>query len=477
MSDSASPDRSPVTMSTEEFRRHGHHLVDWIADYWDRLDTLPVTARVAPGAVRASLPAGPPDRAESFAEVLGDFEQLIMPGMTHWGHPGWFAYFPSNSSPPAVLGELLAAGLGAQCMSWITSPAATELEQVTMQWLRELLSIPATFTGVIQDTASSATLLAFLSARSRRGADADRMTAYWSSEAHSSVAKAARLAGIPADRVRVIATDAEYAMDPADLEERIRADQHTGLVPGIVVATVGTTSSTACDPLDPVGMLAAAAGAWFHVDGAYGGSAAILPEVRPLFRGLERADSYVTNPHKWLMTSFDCSAYFVRDVDRLLTTCSANPEYLRTAHDAEVVNFRDWGIPLGRRFRALKLWFVLRMHGAVALREMIADHIAWARELAGWIDAAPDWERLAPVPFGLVCFRHVPTHLAGDEAALADHNAALLARVNGGGDLFLTHTMLGPRYAIRMAIGAFRTEPHHVAHAWDRLRELADRSG
>jgi aromatic-L-amino-acid decarboxylase len=249
-------------------------------------------------------------------------------------------------------------------MSWITSPAATELEQVTMQWLRELLSIPATFTGVIQDTASSATLLAFLSARSRCGADAERMTAYWSSEAHSSVAKAARLTGIPTDRVRVIATDAEYAMDPADLEERIRADQRAGLVPGIVVATVGTTSSTACDPLDPVGILAAAAGAWFHVVGAYGGSAAILPEARPLFRGLERADSYVTNPHKWLMTSFDCSAYFVRDVDRLLTTCSANPEYLRTAHDADVVNYRDWGIPLGRRFRALKLWFMLRMHGA-----------------------------------------------------------------------------------------------------------------
>ncbi len=477
MSESLPPAHPPFTMSAEEFRRHGHTLIDWIADYWNRIGDLPVQARVAPGEVRNQLPAHAPEQGEDFGEIFADFNRVIMPGMTHWGHPGWFAYFPSNSSPPSVLGEILAAGLGAQCMSWITSPAATELEQVTMEWLRRLLAIPEGFTGVIQDTASSATLVAFLSARARRGADASLMTGYWSTEAHSSVAKAARLTGMAPERIRVIPTDANYQIDPLALQQQMAADQQAGLQPGIVVATVGTTSSNGCDPLRPVGELARAAGAWFHVDGAYGGSAAILSELRHLFDGLELADSYVTNPHKWLMTSCDCSAYFVRDVDHLLATCSANPEYLKAAHDAEVVNYRDWGIPLGRRFRALKLWFMLRAHGAARLREMIAAHIAWAGELAGWIDAAPDWERLAPVPFGLVCFRHVPPHLAGDEAALAEHNAALLARVNDRGEVFLTHTMLGSRYTIRMAIGAFRTAPHHVARAWDLLQEMADRSG
>jgi aromatic-L-amino-acid decarboxylase len=427
-----------------------------------------------PGEVRSALPATAPQHGEPFAQILADFETLIVPRMSHWGHPGWFGYFPSNASPPSVLGEMLSAGLGAQCMSWITSPAATELEQVVMEWLRDLLGLPDGFTGSIQDTASSATLMAFLTARERAGPEADRLTAYWSAEAHSSVAKAARLAGIPHERRRVIATDREFAMRPEELAAAMADDRERGLVPGVVVATMGTTSSTACDPLRPIGILAHAAGAWYHVDAAYGGTAAILPEVRPLLDGVDLADSCVTNPHKWLMTSFDCTAYFVRDVPLLQRTFSADPEYLRTGHDPEVVNYRDWGIPLGRRFRALKLWFVLRSYGADGLRAMFRRHLALAQEFAGWVDAAPQWERLAPVPLGLVCCRHVPPGLAGDESALAHHNAQLLARVNATGQVFLTHTTLGGRYTIRMAIGSHRTERSHVELAWRLMQESSE---
>jgi aromatic-L-amino-acid/L-tryptophan decarboxylase len=458
-------------MDHEAFRRHGHAIVDRLADYYRDIEQLRVTPDVQPGDLRRALPAAAPEAGEPFEAILADVERLILPGMTHWGHPGWFAYFPSNASPPSVLAEMFAVGLGAQCMSWITSPAATELEQVTLEWLRTLLGVPDGFTGSIQDTASSATLVAFLTARTRLGASADRMTAYWSREAHSSVTKAARLAGIPVERQRVLPVDDHFAARPEALTEAIAADRSAGLVPGIVVATMGTTSSTACDPLRVIGALAQAAGAWYHVDAAYGGTAAICPEVRPPLDGLELADSYVTNPHKWLMVNFDCSAYFVRDVEALLATCSILPEYLRTAYDADVVNYRDWGISLGRRFRALKLWFVLRSYGAEGLRAMIRRHIALGHELASWVDAEPAWERLAPSPLGLVCLRHVPPQLAGDEAALATHNAALLARVNAYGDVFLTHTMLGDRYAIRVAIGQFRTERRHVEQAWARLQE------
>jgi aromatic-L-amino-acid decarboxylase len=460
-------------MTPEEFRRHGHRLVDWIANYWTELPDLRVVPDVTPGMVRAALPDSAPEAGEPFEAILADLDRVILPGMTHWGHPGWFGYFPSNASPPSVLGELAAAGLGAQCMSWVTSPAATELEQVVMEWLRQLLGLPEQFTGSIQDTASTASLVAFLTARERAGGEVSRLTGYWSSEAHSSIAKAARLAGIPNDRQRVVGVDASFAMRPDALLEAISADREAGLVPGIVVATMGTTSSTACDPLRLVGDIARSAGAWYHVDAAYGGTGAILPELRPLLDGVELADSYVTNPHKWLMTAFDCTAYFVRDVEALLRTCGTNPEYLRTSHDPEVVNYRDWGIPLGRRFRALKLWFVLRSYGAEGLRQLFRGHLAMAREFAGWIDDEAGWERLAPVPLGLVCFRHLPAELVGDEAALAGHNAALLARVNASGEVFLTHTTLAGVYAIRMAIGAFRTGPGDVARAWSLLREVA----
>jgi aromatic-L-amino-acid decarboxylase len=459
-------------MDPEEFRRHGHAAVDWIADYWRDLGTRQVRSGSQPGDIRRSLPTSAPQQAESYERIFEDFERLIVPGMTHWGHPGWFAYFPSNASPPAVLGDMLAAGLGAQCMSWVTSPAATELEQVMMVWLRDMLGLPEAFTGSIQDTASSATLMAFLTARDRAGVSVDQLTAYWSEEAHSSVPKAARLAGFGDERCRVIPTDHRYAMDAELLGAILEADVRQGLVPGIVVATVGTTSSTACDPLRAIGEHTRRRGAWYHVDAAYGGTAAILPEIRPLFDGVDLADSYVTNPHKWLMTSFDCSTYFVRDVQALLRTFAANPEYLRTSHDPDVVNYRDWGIPLGRRFRALKLWFALRSYGVEGLQALMRGHLNLAREFATWVEAADDWELLAPVPFGLVCCRHVPAALRGNEAAITEHNAAILERVNASGRVFLTHTMLGDRYAIRMAIGAFRTERQHVVEAWELLEKL-----
>jgi aromatic-L-amino-acid decarboxylase len=458
-------------MDHEEFRRHAHRIVDWIADYWRDLESRHLLADTPPGATRRALPAAPPENGESFERIFEDFERIIVPGITHWGHPGWFAYFPSNASPPSVLGEILASGLAAQCMSWNTSPSATELEQVTMGWLRELLGLPETFTGVIQDTASSATLVAFLTARDRAGGDAARLTAYWSEEAHSSVAKAARLAGYADHHCRVIPTDNSFAMDASVLAAVVDADVKQGLIPGIIVGTLGTTSSTACDPLRAIGDIARRTGAWFHVDAAYGGTFAILPEIRPLLEGVELADSLVTNPHKVLLTSVHCSAYFVRDTEALTRTFATNPEYLRTAQDSEVVNFRDWGIPLGRRFNALKLWFVLRSYGAEKLREMLREHLALAQDFKSWVETSDEWQVLAPVPFGLVCIRHVPANIAHDEAALTDHNAALLARVNVNGKVFLTHTVLGDRYAIRMAIGAFRTERRHVELAWQLLQE------
>jgi aromatic-L-amino-acid decarboxylase len=459
-------------MLPEEFRLHGHAIIDWLADYYTTIESRRVVPTVVPGALRAALPANAPESGEAFDAILADFRDLIMPGMTHWGHPGWFAYFPSNSSPPSVLGELLSAGLGAQCMSWATSPAATELEQTVMSWYRQLLSLPDTFTGVIQDTASSATFMAFLTARTRAAIDPARVTAYWSSEAHSSVPKAARLAGIPAAQQRVIPVDEQYAMHTDRLAAVMADDIRAGFVPLIVVGTMGTTSSTACDPLRAIGEIARRHHAWFHVDAAFGGSAAIVPEVRPLLDGVELADSMVTNPHKWLLTNFDCSAYFVRDVAALLNTFSITPEFLRTSHDhdAGAVNFRDWGIPLGRRFRALKLWFVLRSYGAEAIRRMIREHIAMGRELADLVRSEPDFELLAPAPLALVCLRHVPSALHGDEAALAEHNAALLARVNAAGTVHLTHTTVGGKYAIRVAIGSFRTERRHVDKVWRLLK-------
>ncbi len=460
-------------MTPEQFRRHAHELVDWMADYLRDVGDYPVVPDVQPGRIRASLPPGPPRDGEPFDRIAADFRELIVPGMTHWNHPGWFGYFPANHSPPSILAEMLTATLGAQCMSWQTSPAATELEQVMMEWLRGMLGLPAEFTGVIQDTASTATLVALLTARDRAGAEPGRLTVYASAEAHSSIPKGARLAGFAPEHLRLVPVDETFAMDSSALGALMASDVALGLVPACVVATVGTTSSTAVDPLAEIGAVCRRHGAWLHVDAAYAGAAAILPERRALFDGVELADSFVFNPHKWLLTNFDCSAYFVRDVPALLRTFSAAPAYLRTAHDPEVSNFRDWGIQLGRRFRALKLWFVIRSYGVEGLRAMLRRHIVLAEEFRSWVDAEPGFVVPAPSPFGLVCLRHEPPALAGDGAATDEWNRALLARVNASGQVFLTHTQLDGRYTIRMAIGQWATEREQVARAWERIRHSA----
>jgi len=469
-------------MHPDEFRRHAHELVDWMADYMARVGELPVTPPVAPGDIRRRLPSSPPEAGEQFAALFQDFRDLIVPGMTHWNHPGWFAYFPGNNSPPSILGEMLTATMGAQCMSWVTSPAATELEQVVMDWLRQMVGLPAEFVGSIQDTASTATLVALLSAREHaskgvvglQGLRAGPpLTVYASREAHSSVDKGVKLAGYGLEQLRRIPTDALYAMDPAALEREIERDSAGGLRPACVVASIGTTSSTAVDPIAEVAAICRRHGIWLHVDAAYAGSAAIVPELRDRFQGWELADSIVLNPHKWLLTNFDCTAYYVRDRDALLSAFSLTPEYLRTAHDDQVVNYRDWGIQLGRRFRALKLWFVIRSYGVEGLRAIIRRHVTLAGELAAWVDAAPDFERLAPVPFGLVCFRYRPPGVA--EEKLDRLNEQLLAAVNATGRVFMTHTRLGGRYTIRLVIGQRATERRHVEEAWRLIREAAAR--
>jgi aromatic-L-amino-acid/L-tryptophan decarboxylase len=468
-------------MDPDEFRQHAHQLADWMADYFRDVGAMPVTSGVQPGEILRQIAPRPPERGEPFPRLFQEFREIIMPGMTHWNHPGWFAYFPGNNSPPSVLAEMLTATLGAQCMSWATSPAATELEQVMMEWLRQMLALPTGFVGVIQDTASTATLVALISARERatghdaglRGlaATGSQLTVYASTEAHSSVDKGVKLAGYGLERLRKIAVDLSYAMRPDDLERAIIADRQAGLTPACVVATVGTTSSTAVDPLPAIAEICRRHGVWLHVDAAYAGTAAIVPELRHLFNGVEHADSFVFNPHKWLLVNFDCSAYFVRDREILLRTFRVAPEYLRTDQDSAVVNYRDWGIQLGRRFRALKLWFVIRSYGVEGLRAVVRRHVALAAELAHWVEEVPTFELMAPAPFGLVCFRYRPDGMPDPQ--VDELNRLLLARVNATRRVHLTHTQLGERYVIRMAIGQRETARQHVKEAWSLIRDAA----
>lgn len=455
-------------MDLTEFRREAHALVDWMADYLEQVGRERIVPQVEPGAVRAALPASPPEHPEPFERIRSDFERIVYPAMTHWGHPGFFAYFPANTSPPSILAEMLTATLGAQCMSWQTSPAGTELEQVVMDWLCQMLGLPRGFTGVIQDYASTATLVALITARDRVNGALERGTVYVSPESHSSVGKGARLAGFPPDRVRSVPTDQAFAMRPDALADLIAADRRAGLLPTAVVATVGTTSSTAIDPLAAIGPLARSEGLWLHVDAAFAGTAAMVPELRPYFDGIEHADSVVVNPHKWMLVNHDCSAYFVRDPDALRRSFATSPEYLRTSHDARVVNYRDWGIPLGRRFRALKLWFVIRSYGVDGLRAMIREHVRLGRRFAAAVEGDPRLVLAAPAPFGLVCFRCRPR--PGERAEAADaRTEALLAHLNGDGDFFLTHTVLGGRYTIRLALGHLSTTEALLDRLWARV--------
>lgn len=470
-------------MDSKTFRGEGHRLIDWIADYLDHAEDFPVLSRSQPGTIHDALPAAAPADAEPFSQVMKDFEELILPGVTHWNHPRFFAYFPANNSAPSILGELLSAGLGVNAMLWQTSPAATELEQRMMEWLADLIDLPAGFHGVIQDTASTATLCALLCAREKstgydfnaKGSaalEAGRpLRIYCSSEAHSSVIKGARISGFGDENIVTVAVDSDRAMDPGALARAIEADLDAGRRPCCIVATVGTTSTTAIDPLPEIGLIARKFDLWLHVDAALAGSAAILPEKRWILDGVEHADSLVFNPHKWLFVNFDCSAFFVRDPSHLERVMAIDPAYLQTDRDSQVTNYRDWGIQLGRRFRALKVWFVLRSYGADRLRAMLAEHIAMATEFRDWIVGDADWELLAPVPLNTVCFRFRPVGFAGVDEDLNRLNKDLMDRVNAAGRAYLTHTVLDGCFALRLAVGQTGTQRRHVAEAWEELRE------
>ncbi|MCU0243183.1 MAG: pyridoxal-dependent decarboxylase [Acidobacteria bacterium] len=465
-------------MKNEEFRRHGHRFVDWIADYFENIEKFPVRSRVEPGQIKALVPAVPPSRGEDMEVLFADFERVVLPGITHWQHPGWFAYFPANNSPASVLAELLTAGLGAQCMSWQTSPAATELEEVVCDWLRQMIGLPEGFTGVIQDSASSATLCALLSARERAtGFEANEsgarapLAVYASNEVHSSAEKGVKIAGYGRRNLRRVPTDARFAMVPAKLEEAILEDKAAGLVPALVMGTAGTTSSGAVDPLRAIGEICRRHGVWFHVDAAWAGTAALLPEARWVLDGAELADSLVFNPHKWMLTNFDCSAYFVRDPGALVRALEINPEYLKTGADAKVKNLRDWGIPLGRRFRALKLWFVIRGYGVEGLQAMVREHLRLAGLVKEWVEADPRFELMAPADLALVCFR---LNGGRDEAGLDELNRRFLERVNAAGPVHMTHTSLGGKFTVRLVVGQRTTEERHVRAAWDILSAAAD---
>lgn len=468
-------DEPTLHWTPDEFRRHGHEVVEWVASYLETLEERPVQATVAPGWVRSQLPAGPPEQPEPFAAVLADLDRVILPGVSHWQHPGWFGYFPTGASGPSVLADLVSSGLGVQGMLWSTSPAATELEQHVLDWMADLLGLPDAFRssgdggGVIQDSASSATLCALLAARWRAAGDGpfDQLRCYTSSQAHSSIEKAVRVAGLRPEQLRVIdELDDGYAVHPEALGAAMAEDRAAGLVPFFAVANVGTTSSTAIDPVRSMAVACRAHDAWLHVDAAHAGSALVLPELRWMVDGLELADSFCMNPHKWLLVNFDCDCFWVADRAALIGALSVLPEYLRNAasESGAVVDYRDWQVPLGRRFRSLKLWFVLRSYGASGLREHIRRHIDLAQDLASRVAAHPNLELAAPHPLDLVCFRHVE----GDEAS-----ERLMAAINATGRVLLTHTRLDGRYVLRVAVGTQSTERRHVDDLWTIIEALA----
>ena len=465
-------------MKVEEFRSHAHDLVDWMADYLAGVEDYPVRSQVAPGDILAQLPTAAPEAGEPFAALFEDFQRIVMPGMTHWQHPGFHAYFPANSSPPSVLAEMLTATLGAQCMLWQTSPAAAELEERVLDWLRQALGLPEGFAGVIQDSASTATLCAILSAR-ERATDfatneqglrvAEELVVYCSAEAHSSVEKAVKIAGLGRQAVRPIALDEQFAMLPDELEKAIAADLAAGRKPACLVATLGSTGASGFDPLQPLGEICRRHGIWLHVDAAWAGSALLLPAERWMIEGIEAVDSFVFNPHKWLLTNFDCSAYYVRDAAALVRTFEILPEYLKTQEGDRVNDYRDWSVPLGRRFRALKLWFVLRSYGLQGLRQIIARHIELAQGLAAKIEAADDFELQIPPRLALFCFRYRPLEIS-DEGRLDDLNARLLDALNDGGEVYLTQTRVRESYTIRFCVGQAGNERHHLDKAWQIIQ-------
>lgn len=468
-------------MTPEEFRKQGHAVVDWIADYYERIESFPVLSQVNPGEIRASLPKEAPPQAEPFEKILADVDKFILPGITHWQSPNFFAYFPCNASGPAILGDLLSSGFGVQGMLWATSPACTELETHVLDWLVTALGLPDKFRssctggGVIQDTASTANFCGVLAARERattyqsnRAGAGEKLIAYTSTQAHSSIEKAIKMAGIGSDHLRLIEVDERFAMRPSALAAAIERDKRAGLFPFLVCATTGTTSSNGMDPLTEIGPICRQHNLWLHVDAAMSGTAMLCPEFRPLQRGIAFADSYCFDPHKWMFTNFDCDCFYVADRKVLIETLSVLPEYLRNkaTESGAVIDYRDWHIQLGRRFRALKLWFVLRYYGIEGLQFHIREHVRIAQEFAKWVRGDQRFEVIVPPPLNLVCFR-----LKGSD----ELNQQLMDALNRSGDLYLTHTKLNGRFVLRMSIGQTNTEQRHVEKAWRRIQEEASR--
>jgi aromatic-L-amino-acid/L-tryptophan decarboxylase len=464
-------------MTTDEFRTLGHELIDFIANYRDQIETLPVVSSLKPGEVQAQFAPSAPEKGDHLEGLVSDLEKL-KPALTHFQHPRYFAYFPANSSLEGVLGDLVSSGLGQLGLNWQSSPLLTELEEVMTDWMRQALGLSDAWQGVIQDTASSTSMLALLCARERttnyslnRGgiqAEAKRLIVYTSSQAHSSIEKAVLLAGFGRENLRSVTVDENFAMIPEALEEAIKTDLELGNLPCAIVASIGTTTSTAIDLLTPISSIAAKYGVWLHVDAAMAGSAMIVPECQNLWAGVENSDSIVLNPHKWLGATFDCTLYYVRDSQHLIRVMSTNPSYLQTSQDGQAKNYRDWGIPLGRRARAFKLWFLIRSVGLEGLRERLRRDMANAQWLAEQVDTAPNWVRLAPVPLQTVCVRHEPAGLTGD--ALERHTTSWVERINQSGFAYLTPSKLEGRWMVRVSIGAMPTELEHVQALWERMK-------
>jgi aromatic-L-amino-acid decarboxylase len=472
-------------MTPDEFRRQGHTAVEWVASYLERLEDLPVVSLTQPGEVRAKLPPEPPAGGDSIDAILRDLDDIILPGLTHWQSPNFFAYFPANTSGPAILGEFLSAGLNIQGMLWATSPAATELETHVMDWLAEMLDLPLAFRstgtggGVIEGSASESSLCAIVAAREKatgyvtnRTGVHETLVAYCSTQTHSSVEKGIRIAGIGSDRLRQVDVDETYALSPSALEAAIVADKAAGLHPFLVIATVGTTSSNAIDPLPAIGEICRRYGLWLHVDAAYAGAAAVCPEFRFVNEGVELVDSYVFDPHKWLFGGIEASCFYVADREALTRALTILPEYLRNAATAtgQVIDYRDWQIPLGHRFRSLKLWMMLRYYGVEGLRTAMRAHVAMTREFLTWVEADDRFEVAAPAPLNLVCFRHkgLPDR-AGDAV-----NQAILDQVNASGHAFISHTRLDDRLTLRFCVGQEHTERRHVERAWGLIQQAAE---
>jgi aromatic-L-amino-acid decarboxylase len=477
-------DETKIGMDPEEFRKHGKETVDWIADYLKNAEQYPVLSQVKPGDIKKQLPTAPPQASEKMDAILTDFKNIIMPGITHWNHPGFFAYFANSASAPGILGEMLATALNVNGMLWRTSPSATELEELVTDWMRQMLGLPETFKGIIIDTASVSTLVALTAARETihqrvresglaGRTDLPRLRLYCTEHTHSSIEKAAIVLGIGQEGVRKIPSDAEYRMKPELLSAAIEEDRKNGWLPFAVVATVGTTSSTSIDPVPAIADICQKEKLWLHVDGAYGGVAAIVPEMRYVLAGVERADSFVTNPHKWLVTPMDCSLLFTRHVETLKQAFSLVPEYLKTA-DQSVNNYMDWGVQLGRRFRSLKLWFIIRSYGVDGLIAILREHCRLARKFESWVKAEKEFELLAPVPFSVVCFRIHPKWMS-DETKLEQLNIQIIEHINSTGELFLSHTKLNGRYTIRIAIGNIATTEKHIKRLWELLKADTDK--